>query len=289
MLTPHKATTGIALVLAIALTACGGGGGSADSGSGSPSSSSSSSSSSVSSSSAASSIAWHVYDGSRLPDHASAITLADGSKTAFSLSGNTGNYFSVASGSLSLDSVNAAAATPLASLVKAFTGNSYPRTGSVLFRVTPGANFALNRSLDLRLALADEGSFGPLIELRLGTSGNGIQLEQWNGTTTLSANTTTNPAVDLSQARTVQLNFTLSSASSGSIQVYVDGATTPVLTASGPLRQTATTGMNHLAFGDAHDTPYQSTLDWLIWTPQAYLPAQLKGKLPANIGSTTGY
>jgi hypothetical protein len=288
MLTLHKATAGIALILGFALAACGGGGGSADSGSGSPSSSNSSSSSSVSSS-AASSIAWHVYDGSRMPDQASAITLADGSKAAFSLSGNTGNYFSVAGGNLSLDSVNAAAATPMASFDKAFTGNSYPRTGSVLFRVTPGANFALNRSLDLRLALAAEGSFGPLIELRLSTSGQGIQLVQWNGTTTLSANTNTNPGVDLSQAHAIQLNFTLSSASSGSIQVYVDGGATPVLTASGPLRQTATAGANHLAFGDAYDAPYQSTLDWLIWTPQAYLPAQLKGKLPAGIGSTTGY
>ncbi|PAS97984.1 MAG: hypothetical protein CGU28_03340 [Candidatus Dactylopiibacterium carminicum] len=148
----------------------------------------------------------------------------------------------------------------------------------MLFRLAPGTSYTLNRSLDVRLALADSGVAGSQIELRIGKSGDGVQLELWNGATTASK-----------ALHTYQLNFTLTSASSGSIAVYVDGSSTPLLTQSGTLRASTSQGDNHIAFGDAHDTTYKSTLDWLIWTRQAYTPAQLSSRLPSGLGTTTGY
>jgi hypothetical protein len=47
---------------------------------------------------------------------------------------------------------------------------------------------------------------------------------------------------------------------------------------------------NFIRMGDGGSSAYHAQLDWLIWTEEgAYLPSQLQGKLPANIGVTTDY
>jgi len=54
----------------------------------------------------------------------------------------------------------------------------------------------------------------------------------------------------------------------------------------------ASASSNYVRFGDGSSSllDYSSEIDWMIWTDEdAYVPSELMGKLPANIGDIPGY
>ena len=151
----------------------------------------------------------------------------------------------------------------------------------------------------------------------LSKSGSGIVMELDGSAKPFVKNSTPNNSpvdgltkVDLTVEHTYQLVVTLATANTGNVKVYVDAAAAPVLdltltgaggatatnsaalpvTYASVFRQQGTVGDTFVLFGDGSGSNgYQSIVDWVVWTAGAYTPAQLLGKLPAGLGTTTGY
>ena len=98
--------------------------------------------------------------------------------------------------------------------------------------------------------------------------------------------------LDMTVPHIFQISVAMTSAYAGTVAVYVDGSSTPII---GPLtttnmQRTYVTGQDYVQFGENTNKAGVADLDWMIWTTQdAYTPAQLQGKLPSGLGITTGY
>ena len=117
-----------------------------------------------------------------------------------------------------------------------------------------------------------------------GTSqGSGLQLEKVDGSKT----TLIYPFDTKSDFHTYQISTTLTSATTGSVDVYINGNDTPVLSyPNGPIRKGSKRD-NYVAFGDSSPgTAFQADIDWIVWSTdtckgQACKPSQLKASLAA--------
>lgn len=271
------------------------------------SSSSASSTSSVTNSSSSNSsssvpaleVAWNIFDGNDSPFATDVIELADGSRTEFTLGGNSGGmdavYFTVVGdGTLDLDTSADAGHQHYAVFNNVVNNEGvYPKYLTVLAGIT-GPSVA-SRVLDIEIAMADEDLPGSRLKaiLRADGSNTGVQLER-----------ATQGGIDGSSVESYGLDmlgtfhvyhFTieLTSATHGNVHVYLDGSTEPLPNLSlenVEMRPTTGDGNNFLRFGDAGGSAYAANIDWLIWTNEAvYTPTELAGSLPSDIGMIKGY
>ncbi|NSL53438.1 hypothetical protein [Uliginosibacterium aquaticum] len=283
------------------------------------SSSSRASSASSSSLSVPASVSWNSYNGTLHPTADGALVLGSGSGSKFVLVGGSisdslpassssssasstsssaassssgtayfMDYMSASGGTLSLDS----SAVPLnRSLVRSSsalnTSPSYPRYMTFLTRVMPvsGVSYDVNTRLaEFELAFADSRV---VLVLRGDASSSNVRLQ-----TVEQGGSDVVAQIDMTQPHIFQIAVTLTSAYAGTVTVYVDGNSTPLL---GPLsttnmQRTYAVGQDYVQFGDNRNVAFRSNLDWMAWTTQgAYSPAQLAGKLPSGLGVTTGY
>ncbi|MDO6386367.1 hypothetical protein [Uliginosibacterium sp. 31-12] len=283
------------------------------------SSSSRASSASSSSLSVPASVSWNSYNGTLHPTADGALVLGSGSGSKFVLIGGSipdslpasssssstsstsssaassssgtayfMDYMSASGGTLSLDS----SAVPLnRSLIRSNNtlnaSPSYPRYMTFLTRVMPvsGVSYDVNTRLaEFELAFADSRV---VLVLRGDASSSNVRLQ-----TVEQGGSDVVAKIDMTQPHIFQIAVTLTSAYAGTVAVYVDGDSTPLL---GPLsttnmQRTYAVGQDYVQFGDNRNVAFRSNLDWMAWTTQgAYSPAQLAGKLPSGLGVTTGY
>lgn len=264
------------------------------------SSSSGVSSSASSSSTASASVSWNSYNASLDPVTDGALVLDSGSSGRFvqiggsvaDSSGGTAYFLDYMTanpdGTLSLDS----SAVPLnRSLIRSSntlnTSPVYPRHMTFLTRVMPvsGVSYDVNTRLaEFELAFADSRV---VLVLRGDASSSNVRLQAFE-----QGGSDVNAQIDMSQPHIFQIAVTLTSAYAGTVTVYVDGNSTPLL---GPLsttnmQRTYVAGQDYVQFGDNRNAALRGNLDWMAWTTQAaYSPAQLAGKLPSGLGVTTGY
>lgn len=273
---------------------------SSSSGVSSSASSSFASSAASSSSTTSTSVSWNSYNASLDPVADGALVLDTGSSGRFvqiggsvaDSSGGTAyflDYMTVnPDGTLSLDS----SAVPLnRSLIRSSntlnTSPAYPRHMTFLARVMPvaGVSYDVNTRLaEFELAFADSRV---ILVLRGDASSSNVRLQAFE-----QGGSDVNAQIDMSQPHIFQIAVTLTSAHAGTVTVYVDGDSTPLL---GPLsttnmQHTYVAGQDYVQFGDNRNAALRGNLDWMAWTHQgAYSPAQLAGKLPGGLGVTTGY
>jgi len=260
---------------------------SASSDAGTTSSTASSASSSSTSSTPAPSIAWNVYNADLHPTTAGSLILADGSSAAFSYSGASpaNADFFAANGAGIMAFTATTAADKLYAQYNPIvpTTITYPRHYTAVIRAKGDGT---NRVLELDTSLLD-GTSGSRVKLILRADGTnqGAQVEKVDGTLSLAKY---DSAVPYNNFRTYQLVITLATATTGSVDVYVPGNDTPVITyATGTLLAGTA---NYVRIGDGGSSAFKSDLDWLIWTESgSYKPSELVGKLPSGLGDTTGY
>ncbi|MDQ7990121.1 MAG: hypothetical protein REI09_10865 [Candidatus Dactylopiibacterium sp.] len=249
-------------------------------------------------------VSWNIYDGSLHPAVTDAVTLANGSKSWFTLLTAVNvsegysyqNYFTPqGNGTVELNS-SAVPANRSGAQYNGVINNTgvYPKTFTVLARVLPVAGVTYNagseiRLLDIDLAMSDAGVIGSRMEATLVADAQVVGIRVNNVDTVLDSDAMA--TVDLSLPHIYQIAVTLTSAHTGTIKVYVDGATEPAINVStSNLQLVGTAGDNYLRIGDFRDKVYRSYIDWVIWTEKAaYTAADLQGQLPTGIGVTTGY
>lgn len=245
--------------------------------------------------------AWNSYNGNLEPNATGALTLSSGSTGTFAQiggniadpSGNGTIYFMdylspTGTGLLRMDSSAVALNRTLIRDNNFLnTTPSYPRYMTYLMRVAPvaGVTYDSNTRLaDLELAFADSRV---TLSLRGDANSGNVRinsLEQTGGDHSKQ--------LDMSQPHIFQIAVAMTSAYAGTVTVYADGNDTPIL---GPLttanmQRTFVTGQDYVQYGDNRPQSLVSDLDWMAWTTQgAYMPSQLKGKLPSGLGVTTGY
>jgi pectate lyase len=250
------------------------------------------SSSSASSSSAASSvgnnIAWNVYNAELHPTATGAVTLASGAAAEFALTNATpaeADFFAAAGGVVTFDSTADSANKLYAQLNRSLPDAvTYPRYFTLLAGVTGNGS---NRGIEIDTTLGD-GSASSRIKMLLRADGSnqGVQLEKIDGSNSKQSYNAGEPYNDF---RIYQVSVELTSAASGHVQVYGQGSDTALIDYEGSLLAGGSSD-NFIRMGDGGSSAYHAQLDWLIWTEEgAYLPSQLQGKLPANIGVTTDY
>ncbi|MEN3113516.1 hypothetical protein ACFONG_15585 [Uliginosibacterium paludis] len=310
------AGTGLKLVsaclLAWGLAACGGGGGggggdsapAASAGSSSSLASSSSSSSSLASSASSSSSSvkpvpagWASYTADTLPTAAAAISLGDGTTSSFKLCASTGcnaAYASVANGILSVDtqSESTPAEQSYFQYDNAFSTAGYPKTATVLTRMRGNAVANL-KGLTLDMAFSQPGESGPRVQMSLlpDNDSNGFYLSQIDQSATGDNNVYAGN-IDATAWHVYQVSVTFTSAKTGTVRVYMDGSSTPIIDKTlTDFRQATAIGQNYLRIGEESTSEHaKGDFDWVVWTSDAaYTPAQLAGKLPAAVGAVAGY
>lgn len=259
---------------------------SADSSSSAVSSSDSSSSAAGGSSSSAAAIGWSVYNGDLHPTAANSIALADNSLDTFTYSGASptdADFFTVASGVATFNSTTVTADKLYAQYNTVLPSSiTYPRYYTGLIRAKGNGT---NRVIEFDTSISD-GTNGSRIKLVLRADGSnqGIQIEKADGTTSENGYSGTYDSY-----RIYQVAVTLTSATTGSIEVYQDGSDTPIISHA---ESTLLSGgiNNYVRLGDGGSSAYAADIDWVIWTfDGAYKPSDLLGKLPAGLGDTTGY
>lgn len=238
-------------------------------------------------------IDWNVFNGNASPFAADSLTLADGSTTEFVSSSSRpdgSDYFTDnTDGTVLFDTESADAATdPRLYALYSWTAPAapvYPRNFTVLMGVTGNPDATDARVLEMDLRLSD-GTNGARIKtiLRSDGSNQGVQVENIDGSDDPNAYDAANPYDDY---RIYQVSVALDSATTGTVSVYEPGNDTPLITHTGTLNSASE---NYIRFGEASGSDYQGTIDFLIWTEDgAYLPSELQGQLPENIGVITGY
>lgn len=243
--------------------------------------------------------AWNVYSADVLPDSPGAITLADGGNAAFRLGGNEAGQahpaFNQADGVVNFDT------TADSSLQHHMTVDGvvaadgvYPKYFTLLAGVTGASGGDSNiRGLDIEVAMADADTAGSRVKMILRPGNGGVQLEQADGGQSVASYTSSADRFDMGVFRIYQLNITLTSATTGHVQVYANGDSEPLPNLSltdVTMRASSAAGHNYLRFGDGGGQMFKSSIDWLIWTSEGiYTPAELQGLLPENLGVTTGY
>lgn len=245
--------------------------------------------------------AWNSYNGNLDPTANGSLSLASGASGNFVQIGGTiadpggaGTVYFMdylnptGTGMLRLDS----RAVPLnRALIRndnaLNTAPTYPRYMTFLTRVAPVAGVSYTSDLrlaDFELAFADSRV---VFVLRGDASSNNVRITSFeqNG-----ANV--DAQLDMSKPHVFQISVAMTSAYAGTVTVYADGSDTPIL---GPLTttnmsRTFATGQDYVQFGDNRSAAMVGDMDWMAWTTQgAYMPSQIKGMLPANLGVTTGY
>ncbi|MFA9438306.1 hypothetical protein ACDA63_01560 [Uliginosibacterium sp. sgz301328] len=243
-----------------------------------------------------------MYDASKLPTAAGSISLPSGNTSSFTVLTGTApgssytwvNGFGLlGDGSIALDTTG----TAIENRSQAYFENvinsagKYPKTLTFLTRVLPvaGTTYDTNtRLLEFDLAMADVGVTGGRIEgiIRNDATTQGIQINQLDGVDLKGA------VADMSVPHIYHVSVTMTSPLSGIVTVYIDGNDTPVIgpVAVANMFAVNALGDNYVRFGDGRASYYRSNIDWVIWSASgAYSPADLRGKLPAGIGVTTGY
>ncbi len=250
-------------------------------------SSSSEASSSSSSSSSSVAIAWNSYNGDLHPSAAGSVSLAGGGVSQFALTGASpvnADFFTVSAGITTFNSATAADKL-YAQFNRAIPAPvTYPRRFTLLARVQGNGT---NRVIEIDTALGDGAASSRIkMVLRADGTNQGVQLEKIDGTTSQQSYTLGVPFNDF---RIYQVAVELTSASSGSVKVYGQGSDTALIEYSGALLAGGATD-NFVRIGDGGSSAYNAQVDWLIWTDEgAFRPSDLVGKLPANLGVTTGY
>lgn len=234
---------------------------------------------------------WNVYAANVLPLDPAALTLADGSKAAFvpgSLTTDV-SYAKLVNGVLEVDTRAADAAVHSQfRLNNAFRKDGvYPKTATLVARIK-GSGVDGLRSLYLDMALGDEGGYGARIQtgLMADRSVRVFELDQSKATPAEQGAVSGPVAVDVWHV--YQIAVTLSSATAGTVKVYLDGADTPIIDKTlTNLRQVTNPGDNFIAFGEGSTSASaRGSLDWLIWSNDAaYTSAEVSGKLPAGLST----
>lgn len=245
------------------------------------------------------SVDWGTYDGSLQPFAANAITLPDGSQTAFLPQQSGGvdepNLFSAnGDGTVTFDSSANGADRSRAKLENVAADGVYPKSFTLLLGVT--GNAGGNRVLETEIALGDSAAAGTTSRLKivLRNDGNnsGVQLENADNGSSVTAGKGNEPdPLDMSLFRVYHFTIALTSPTTGNVALYVEGNNTPLLQLDGvTMRPASNSTDNYLQIGDAGGSSYVGDIDWVLWTDAgAYTPEMLKGLLPAGIGDISGY
>jgi hypothetical protein len=244
----------------------------------------------------------NYFKGDVHPLAVGSTTLADGTRTEFALNGVfKTSYSSTTAGVLSLDTTATPTDQHFFETLFPVVNNvgTYPKTLTVVAGITgdSGNPTSTQRVIDLNSSFSDAGSLGYKVQLIIGGGGlpanatkvqlNNVVISPGGSPTIVSSS-----AFNASVFHTYQIAITLTSASAGTVAVYLDGNSTPIL--SQPVLafpQVTEAGENNLRFGDTDSSnARKGSLDWLVWSNTgAYTPAQLFGKLPTGLGVTTGY
>lgn len=270
-------------IASFALTACGGGGSNNDS----------------STPINLNGMAWNVYDASVLPDAANSVKLAAGGSSQFSFCNSVNcknTYSSVSNGTLTIDSQTDMSDETWYGFQNAFAASSYPKYATAIFRTRAPVITSGTYGLMVMLNLGDPGAVsGPAVQLfvRAETDTNG-GLVIFNTDTTPSSATpsTYSNTLSTSQWHTYQMTVAMANPTTGTLNVYMDGASTPVISKTVTnIAQVYSAGDSSLRIGEGATNAYgKMDLDWIIWTNTgAYTPAELVGKLPASLGTVAGY
>ncbi|MFT3735173.1 MAG: hypothetical protein QM776_09130 [Rhodocyclaceae bacterium] len=241
---------------------------------------------------------WSLYTGDLLPTTATAVSLADGSTTQFSLCTSVGcnaSYASVSSGVLTVDTTSSTAVSEQSyfQLNNAFSTGGYPKSATVVARIR-GNSVASLRSLSIDAAFSEAGQSGPRVHTQLLPNNfvGGLYMGNMNPTSGTADLGLYSSDFDTTTYHVVQLTFSFTSATSGTMTVYLDGNATPIATQTltGDFPQATAVGQNYLRIGEETTTEHaKGDVDWIVWTLAAYTPAQLSGLLPAALGTVSGY
>ncbi len=241
---------------------------------------------------------WAVYAADSLPTAADSIRFDDGSTSSFKLCASVGcsaAYASVANGILSVDTTAEKTVDEQSyfQLDNAFSNTGYPKTATVLTRMR-GNSISNLKGLVLDLAFSQPGESGPRVRLALlpDDDHNGFYLDQLDKSVTNGDTNIYAGEIDANAWHVYQISVSFTSATAGTVSVYLDGAATPVITKTiTNVRQATAVGQNYLRIGEETTTEHgKGEIDWVVWTSDAaYTPAQLAGKLPAAVGAVAGY
>lgn len=252
-------------------------------------------------------VSWNVYNGDLAPDESNSLTLNSGAKTSFSRTGVTTGGITATGGIATLDTTPN---TPTDNVQYKFDlpySSQYPKKMTFAARVKAESISTALRALSIEANFAESAatpatSAGRVKLAIWGDEGistwQGLTVERCDAqqdsagiTTREICKTNSGVIADIREYHVYQVSITLTEAKKGYLRVYVDGNETPVVTygsAANPLpfRDAAGDGASYIHFGDMNSQAHKSYIDWLIWTQDgAFSPFQLKGKLPANIGT----
>lgn len=171
--------------------------------------------------------------------------------------------------------------------------DGYPKTLTVLAGVTgntidPCAS-STSRVLEIEMAFGDNlpdvvdgGRIKAYIRENCNTSTRGLQIENFDG----SGPSPVAAMPDTSGFHIYHIAVTMTAPREASVQVYIDGTTTPAIdVTTTTLRESTAAGLNYLRIGDGGGNQYRGTIDWIIWTTEAaYSAADLVNELPNGIG-----
>lgn len=250
-------------------------------------------------------IAWNSYNGDLVPDAANALTLASGSSASFTRNGVATGGVTTTSGIATMDTTMNGGAEDMDYRYAMPYSSQYPKKLTVAARVKAESISTALRALTIEANFSESSTTlaadGSRVKLAIwGDEG----VSTWQGLTVERCDNRTDPsgvttwglcnsaqgAISIRDYHVYQVSITLTEARKGYVNVYVDGASIPVVSygsATNPLpfRTTVGEGANFIRFGDSNSQVHKSYIDWFVWTLNgAYTPAQLKGKLPANIG-----
>lgn len=235
-----------------------------------------------------SSVSWNLYNGDVSPFDAAAITLADNTQTPFVTQGTGNSFTATGTGAVLFDSTALGTDNHRARISNVGRNDGvYPKYFTLIAGIkgfNPPANA---RVLDLETTFggtADAAASRLKVVLRSdGASNYGVQFEG-------SPAPNTAYGLAMNEYRVYHFTVALSSPTTGWARAYLDGSSTPVLNQEEVQFSSTTKTNNYLQIGDGGTSSYKALIDWMVWTDAgAYTPAQLAGKLPANIGCVKGY
>ena len=247
-----------------------------------------------------SSVDWNGYSADTDPFTADSVVLADGSLSQFAQQQSGGadepNHFSAnGDGTVTFDSTVNGADRSRAKIDNVIASDGvYPKFFTLLMGVQ--GNTDGQRIMETEIALGDAEPAGASSRLKIIFRGDGnnagVQLENANNGSSITAGKGNEPdPLDMTQYRVYQFNISLSSATTGNVELYVAGNNTPLLALENvTMRPASNATDNYLQLGDAGSSSYKGIIDWVIWTDAgAYTPDMLKGLLPPGIGDISGY
>lgn len=236
-------------------------------------------------------VLWNLYNGLYHPGVAGSVALSDGNLSQFIVTG-TGDYFAAQGDGTVLLDTSAAGANTSGAMITNVVNNSgvYPKYLTLIAGIT-GNNDNL-RVLELEVALADAGVAGSRLKAILRNDGTnkGVQLESANS----GASANSYGVADMDKFAIYHFSITLTSATSGSVNVFRNGVAMPNLSLNNvTMRAASAVGDNFLRFGEVSGSAtYKSSVDWLVWTSDAALDPTAAGQsLPedADLGCVYGY